>query len=139
MSFSVETLKEHTKERLTNEVIAWFTTVRPDGRPHSVPVWFLWEGESVLIFSKNNQKIRNLAQNPNVVLALDNTDDGGDVIILEGQARVLSSDEERTDTTLPAYKAKYGAEMQEIGFTPESMGQEYNQVIRVTIDRFTSQ
>lgn len=139
MSFSVETLKDYTKERLTNETIAWFITVRPDGRPHSVPVWFLWEGETILIFSKNNQKIRNLAQNPNVVLALDNTAGGDDVIILEGKARVLSSDEEQPATTLPAYVEKYCAGMQSIGFTPESMAQQYNQVIRVTIDRFTSQ
>ncbi|GHO50236.1 pyridoxamine 5'-phosphate oxidase family protein [Ktedonospora formicarum] len=131
---------EHTKERLKSELIAWFTTVRADGRPHSIPVWFLWEGESILIFSKpNNQKIRNLRQNSNVVLALDNTQGGDDVIILEGKAQLLPGEGEQPDTTLATYVEKYGPHIKDIGFTPASMAQEYSQAIRVTITRFTSQ
>ncbi len=33
--------------RLREEVIVWLTTVRSDGQPQSVPVWFLWDGEYV--------------------------------------------------------------------------------------------
>ena len=39
------------EERLRNEEIAWLTTVRPDGQPQSVPVWFLWDGEGFLVYS----------------------------------------------------------------------------------------
>ena len=35
--------------RLRDEGIIWLTTVRSDGQPQSVPVWFLWNGESFLI------------------------------------------------------------------------------------------
>src|SRR5690349_12857681 len=64
----------HTAERLRAEEILWLASVRPDGRPHLVPVWFLWEGETILIFSKpENQKIRNLRQNPAVSVSLDDT------------------------------------------------------------------
>jgi predicted pyridoxine 5'-phosphate oxidase superfamily flavin-nucleotide-binding protein len=38
-----------TEERLREEKIAWLTTVRADGQPQSVPVWFLWDGEALLI------------------------------------------------------------------------------------------
>ena len=31
--------------RLREERIAWLTTVRADGQPQSVPVWFLWMPE----------------------------------------------------------------------------------------------
>src|SRR6266567_8780789 len=49
----------HVEQRLREEPIVWFTTVRPDGRPHTVPVWFLWDGETFLIFSQpGNLKIR---------------------------------------------------------------------------------
>ena len=42
----------HVEQRLREEPIIWLTTVRPDGRPHTVPVWFLWDGETFLIFSQ---------------------------------------------------------------------------------------
>src|SRR5690242_4125158 len=80
----------HTAERLRAEEILWLASVRPDGRPHLVPVWFLWEGETILLFSKpENQKIRNLRQNPAVSVSLDSTKQGDDVTVLEGVAAVI--------------------------------------------------
>ena len=62
----------HIDERLRAELMMWLSTVQPDGRPHLVPVWFLWDGRTILIFSRpNQQKLRNLRHNPNVVVALD--------------------------------------------------------------------
>ena len=37
------------RQRLDEELIAWMTTVRPDGRPQTLPVWFLVEGEEILV------------------------------------------------------------------------------------------
>src|SRR5207248_10605972 len=68
----------HTEERLRSEIMLWLSSVRPDGHPHLVPVWFLWNGETILIFSKPDQKIRNLRQNPNVVVSLDTAEQGDD-------------------------------------------------------------
>ncbi len=34
------------ESRLREEMIIWLTTVLSDGQPQSVPVWFLWEGET---------------------------------------------------------------------------------------------
>src|SRR6266699_497224 len=77
----------HVDERLRREPIIWLSTVRPDGRPHIVPVWFLWDGAAILIFSQpNNQKIRNLRHNPNVALALEAVNQGDDVVLIEGRA-----------------------------------------------------
>jgi PPOX class probable F420-dependent enzyme len=112
----------------------WLTTVRPDGRPHTVPVWFFWEGETVLIFSKpDTQKIRNLRQNRFVSLALDNTQDGHDVIILEGTTELLKQGEGRE--ALPAYGEKYHDGLQRIGVSAEQFAMFYSQPIRVTIAR----
>src|SRR5437879_8432338 len=80
----------HIDERLRSDIMIWLNTVRPDGRPHSAAVWFLWDGSQFLIFSQpNTQKIRNLQHNPNAVLALDNTKNGSDVIVIEGKAELL--------------------------------------------------
>jgi PPOX class probable F420-dependent enzyme len=124
----------HTAERLRKETILWLASVRADGRPHLAPVWFLWEGEAILLFSKpEQQKIRNIRQNPAVTLALDTADDGEDVLVLEGVAALV--DEPDLTTALPAYASKYAARLAEMGWTGKSMAKQYSQAIRVTITR----
>jgi PPOX class probable F420-dependent enzyme len=79
---------KHVERRLREDAIAWFTSVRPNGQPDSVPVWFLWDGESVLVYSRPDApKLRNLEANPHVTLTIDDTRGGGDVIRIEGTAR----------------------------------------------------
>jgi PPOX class probable F420-dependent enzyme len=121
----------HVDERLRKNLIIWLSSVRPDGRPHLVPVWFLWDGKNILIFSQpNTQKIRNLRQNTNVILALDDTKDGEDVVMLEGKAEFLN--DPAVNPTLPAYAAKYDSELKSMGYTAEAMAAEYTQAIRIT-------
>lgn len=98
----------------------WVSTTRPDGRPHAVPVWFLWDGRSLYFISgRRLQKSRNLARQPWVVV---HAGDGDDVIILEGRAEIVTdhSESERVDS---AYRAKYvdpGSGAQATIFEPEA-------------------
>jgi PPOX class probable F420-dependent enzyme len=104
------------------------TTVRPDGRPHTVPVWFLWDGETFLIFSQpGTLKIRNLQRNPHITLALDDTKQGGDVVTVEGEAELLSE-----PRTMVVYGEKYASLIQEVGADPERMVEDFSQQIRIT-------
>lgn len=140
MSFQLDSsdpAQAHTAERLRTEEILWLATVRPDGRPHLVPVWFLWEGETILVFSKPaNQKIRNLRQNPAVTVSLDQTSRGNDIIVLEGIAQLI--DEPEITTVLPSYASKYASLLADMGWTAATMAQEYTQGIRITITRQAS-
>jgi len=121
-------------QRLRAEPIIWLSTVRPDGRPHLVPVWFWWDDATVLIFSKpGSQKVRNLRHNSRVVLALDTADEGEDVALFEGQADLLGAGV--AQATLPAFAAKYAALFVRTGSTPEQMAKEYSQAIRVTLTK----
>ncbi len=127
----------HIDQRLRDNFLIWLGSVRPDGRPHMVAVWFLWTGKEVLIFSKpNNQKIRNLRQNPRVTLALDDTKDGKDVITLDGEAELLN--DPAVSATLPAFAEKYKAHLARNGWTAAQMSQVYSQAIRITPTRFYS-
>lgn len=98
----------------------WVSTTRPDGRPHAVPVWFIWDGRSLYFISgRRLQKSRNLARQPWIVV---HTGDGDDVIILEGMAEVVTDRSElaRVDS---AYRAKYvdpGSGAQATIFEPEA-------------------
>ena len=126
---------KHAEQRLQSNIIAWLTTVGGDGRPYTVPVGFLWEGQTLLIFSQpKKQKLRNIRKNPRVTLALDETERGNDVVIVEGTAELI--DDPQISVKLPAYVEKYGALIQSIGWTPESMASDYSQAIRVTPTKF---
>jgi PPOX class probable F420-dependent enzyme len=122
---------KHAEQRLRSDKVAWLTTVGSDGRPYTVPVWFLWEGNSALLFSQpNKQKLRNIRTNPRVTLAIDDTKGGDDVVIVEGKAELL--DDEDFSTTMPEYVEKYGAMIQDLGYAPETMAADFSVGIRIT-------
>ena len=71
-------------ERLGNETYSWFTSVRPDGRPHVVPMWHVVVGNRIYVATPPEAvKIGNVAVNPAVVVALA---DPTEVVRVEGWA-----------------------------------------------------
>ncbi len=124
----------HVDARLRTELILWLSTVRPDGRPHLVPVWFLWDGMTIDIFSHPaTQKLRNLAAHPAATVALEAAQDGRDIAIIEGMAQVIEGDEARR--VLPAYWTKYERTFIARGYTPDAVLSGYSTLIRVTPER----
>src|ERR687898_1014383 len=73
------------EERLAAARNYWFSTTRPDGRPHAMPAWAVWL-DGVLYFegSPETRRARNLATNPSLAVHLEN---GDQVVVLEGEAR----------------------------------------------------
>jgi PPOX class probable F420-dependent enzyme len=117
--------------RLRSEVIAWLTTVTPDGQPQSSPVWFLWEDGAFLIFSRPDKpKLRNIAANPRVSLHLRGTETGGEIATFDGTAEILP-DAPPADE-VPRYVEKYREQMRRGGWTPASFASDYSQPVRVT-------
>ncbi len=103
---------------LRSEPVIWLSSVRRDGGPHLVPIWFSWDGRDILIASKPHaQKIRNLRANPTVMLALGEAEGDFDVGLLEGRAEVLDSP--ASEILPPAHLAKYAARMAAIGLSPD--------------------
>jgi PPOX class probable F420-dependent enzyme len=121
------------RDRLQKEIVAWLTTVGPDGTPQPSPIWFLWDGQEILIYSQPNKaKLRNIARNPRVAFNFDGNGKGGDIVILTGAARIVPS-EPPADAN-PNYLAKYDAEIRRIGMTRESFARSYSVAIRLTLD-----
>ena len=120
---------------LRSETVVWLSSVCADGTPHLVPIWFSWDGESVLIASKPHaRKVANLRANPSVMLALGEPDDDFDVGMIEGVAELL---DEPAGAVLPAaHLAKYRDQMAAIGLTSDEFLATYSQVIRIRPTRF---
>ena len=97
----------------------WLSTTRPDGKPHAVPVWYLWDGRNLYFISARNlQKSKNLRRQPWIVV---HAGDGDDVIILEGPVEIVT-DVDELNRVEAAYRLKYvdpGSGAQATIFEPE--------------------
>jgi hypothetical protein len=96
----------HAEQRLAKSRNYWICTTRPDGRPHSIPVWGFWiDGALYFGTGRASRKARNLAHHPAVSIHLDS---GDDVVILEGTAlEVDLSDKSQLKKLDAASRAKY--------------------------------
>jgi nitroimidazol reductase NimA-like FMN-containing flavoprotein (pyridoxamine 5'-phosphate oxidase superfamily) len=96
------------EERISRSHNYWLTTVRPNGAPHTMPVWAIWlEGACYLSTAATSRKARNLEQNSNCVVCNENAEEA---VIVEGIARRLRENEIPPKAFVD-YKAKYGWEL----------------------------
>ena len=97
---------EYVAQRMTEARNYWISTVSPDGRPHTVPVWGVWL-DNTLYFggSPETRWARNLAEKPYVVVHLDDSDHA---VILEGTVTRLTDPDSPQMTRIDdVYEAKY--------------------------------
>jgi len=117
--------------RLRADAVAWLITVAPDGTPSPTPVWFLWDGTSIVVYSQRDKpKLRHIAANPKVAVALRTDELGDEITVVSGEAVA--------DPALPsadqvqAYVDKYDALIARLGADPASFAGEYAIPIRIT-------
>lgn len=93
------------RERLTNSHNYLITTVRPDGRPHSMVVWGIWLADAYYFSTgSTTRKAKNLAANANCIVGNENIEEA---VIVEGQARQLAVPE-IPESAFRLYRKKYG-------------------------------
>jgi PPOX class probable F420-dependent enzyme len=120
----------HALERLQADRVGWLTTVTPAGQPQTFPIWFLWEDGELLIYSDRRAKRNdNIRANPRVSLHLNDNGRGGDVVVIEGEARIDDATPRVQDNA--AYLAKYGAWIDDDLGSAEEMDRVYNVPIRI--------
>ena len=124
--------RERVEGRLHSNLIAWLTTMRPDGQPVTVPVWFLLrDDETILLYSRpEKDKLRNIAANPKVSFALDVTDIGRNIVRLEGTAR--RAHDQPPANGHPAYLAKYTERLGAMFGTPEQFATLFSAALIIT-------
>lgn len=125
---------KHVQLRLQKEIVIWLATVGADGRPHAVPVWFLWDGKTFLIYSVPGQKVKDIEGNPKVAFHLNTTHDGGDVVRIDGEAKRLLR--QPPAHKVPTYIRKYAALIKSYGWKPEGFSRDYKIALRVRPTRF---
>src|SRR3984957_5635461 len=99
-------LTEQVERRLTGDEVAWLTTVPPEGKPAPRPVWFVWDGTAIVVYSMNGAaRLRYIEHNPQVTVHF-NSVGGGDVVVLSGRAEQLA--DAPSPSAFPGLLDKYG-------------------------------
>ena len=118
------------ERHLKDDQVIWLVTVGADGTPQPSPVWFLWDGDTVLIYSQpSTPKLRNIERHPRVSLHFNCTPSGGDVVILTGDASIETGTAAANENS--SYVDKYTDGIGSIGMTPEAFAQSFSVPIRV--------
>jgi PPOX class probable F420-dependent enzyme len=126
-------LTDQIEKHLANDKIVWLTTVTPAGRPAPRPVWFLWDGTAIVIYSQPDvAKLKHVAANDQVSLHFNCTAGGSDVVVISGRAELVP--DAPLPSALPGLQDKYLGMIQAMGHTPEWYDA-YNTAIRVVPDR----
>lgn len=100
----------------------WYASVRPDGRPHIAPIWFVWVENAVwMMTTPKAVRAHNLATSDRASVAAPDT---ASPFILEGRSeQVVEPPEAVRQAFLAKYKWQIGIEEPEyvflIRFSPE--------------------
>jgi len=105
---------DYVEKRLSEAKNYWFSSVRPNGRPHVIPRWAVYlDGKIYYDGSPETRHAQNIARNPHVSLHLES---GDQVIIAEGQSKPAGKPEaELAQKIATAYCLKY----EQFGYAPQ--------------------
>jgi PPOX class probable F420-dependent enzyme len=94
------------REHLETDVVAWLTTIAPDGRPQTSVISFLHDDGTILFYSQpDTPKLRNIEHSPKVSFNLQSDRYGDHYLVIEGTVAI--------DPSVPpsdrhaAYREKY--------------------------------
>lgn len=92
----VMTEKEWRAFMLQGSRTGKLASVRPDGRPHVVPIWFTLDDAGLLFMTgENTVKANNIRNEPRVAVSVNDETFPFSYVTLEGTARTLNPDPER--------------------------------------------
>jgi PPOX class probable F420-dependent enzyme len=120
---------------LRDDPVVWLSSVQTDGRPHVVPVWFHWDGERIVAFSKPHaRKVDNLRELPRVMLAVGTPGPDFEVELIEATAELPASS---AAEMMPAgFGAKYRVMLRRANLSVQRFAEVYSQPIVLRPTRF---
>ena len=83
-------------------------TLRHDGSPHIVPVWFRWDAGVVTIWTTRTRAwVRNLLHDPRVAFSVQTFEEPYPAVMMRGAATVATADDAATVEEIRAITRRY--------------------------------
>lgn len=118
---------------LDDELIGFLTAVNAVGQPQASPVWFVRDGEDLVVYNKpQTPRLDSVAVNPKVAFNLRGDRRAHAIVSIEGVAAEVELPPAKD---FPGYLEKYGREIERLGWTPESFSSDYRTGLRIEITR----
>ncbi len=90
---------------------AKLATVRADGQPHVVPIWFLLDGETIIFTTGSaSVKVRNIKRDHRVSLCVDDEQPPFSFATIEGTAQLIEPNHEELKTWATRIAGRYMGE-----------------------------
>jgi PPOX class probable F420-dependent enzyme len=123
-------MPDEAQHRIADDRVAWLTTVTDRGVPAPNPVWFVPDGDDLVVFSDpQSRKVHNIEQRPIVTLHFNSGRDGDDIVVITGRATLTQG---RPPSALAAYLDKYEADITgPLEMTVEEIDRTYDTEIRI--------
>lgn len=108
----------HVRSRLEGDVVLWLTTTRRDGSPVSRPVWFVWDGDAIVVYSRPAaHKVTHLRERPQASVHFEGGVEGDDVVVIDVRGEVLP--DAVPPSQLGSYTSKYAGRIERLGLSRE--------------------
>lgn len=127
-------LTDLIRRRIEDDRVVWLVTVSPAGQPSTRPVWFVWDGDEFVVYTRpDDAKSRHIAGNDRVALNFNSDALGRDVVVIFGRA-VLVPDPV-PPSAFPGYLDKYVDRFPIIGYDVESYDATFRAALRIRPER----
>jgi PPOX class probable F420-dependent enzyme len=118
------------QRKITDDQVAWLTTITDSGAPAPNPVWVVADGDTLVVYaSPESRKVHNIARRNRVSLHFNSDRSGSDVVVINGEADL---EHRQLPSALPAYVEKYErATTEELHQTFDDLDAVYHTRIRI--------
>lgn len=125
--------QQEIESYLAEPHVAHLVTVRPDGRPHAAPVWFLWEGGRALIITGGTSvKVRNIRSDPAVALSIATDQRPFKYVVLEGEGKVT---QENLARVVERICVRYDGPVRGAAYAQELLAAENMVLVEIRVER----
>jgi PPOX class probable F420-dependent enzyme len=86
-------------------------TLREDGWPHVVPVWYRYDGEALRVWSDEGRGwVSNVLRDPRVAFSVQEIEPPYAAVVMRGRAEIRTGDDRSIDEEIRAITRRYIAE-----------------------------
>jgi PPOX class probable F420-dependent enzyme len=123
-------LPPEAQRKIAEDQVAWLTTITDGGAPAPNPVWFVLDGDTLVVYAApESRKVHNIARRNRVSFHFNSDRSGGDIVVINGEADL---EHRQLPSAMPAYVQKYErATAEELHQTFDDLDAVYTTRIRI--------